>query len=199
MSLDRARTAYAARSEEYIALFGDIAAAAEEDRARVLEWAAALDGPVVDVGCGPGHWTDFLCSHGVDVVGVDPVPEFIDRAQREYPDRRFRLGSASQLGVAGESLGGALSWFSLIHISPDELDPALEALARSIRRGGGFAIGFFEGPDLVPFDHAITTAYYWPADVLTARLERAGFKPASTHVRTDPGVRRQGMITARRE
>ena len=27
---------------------------------------------------------------------------------------------------------------------------------------GGLAIGFFEGPELEPFDHAVRTVHVWP-------------------------------------
>lgn len=48
-------------------------------------------------------------------------------------------------------LGGILAWYSLIHTDPDRLDPLLAEFARAVRPGGGLAIGFFEGPALVPF------------------------------------------------
>jgi SAM-dependent methyltransferase len=95
-------------------------------------------------------------------------------------------------------LGGILAWYSLIHTDPDRLDPLLAEFARAVRPGGGLAIGFFEGPALVPFDHAVTTAYFWPADLLSAHVERAGFTVTDTDVRTDPGTRRLGTILARR-
>lgn len=35
---------------------------------------AALDAPVLDVGCGPGRITEALAKHGVMALGVDPAP-----------------------------------------------------------------------------------------------------------------------------
>lgn len=198
MSAGQVEDAYAARANEYIELFGTIEAAAQQDREHVLTWANGIDGRIMDVGCGPGHWTNYLRENGVDIEGIDPVPEFIQRARRQYPRDRFRIGRADQLGVGAASLGAVLSWFSLIHAHPDAIDGLLAELARCTRPGGGLLIGFFEGPSLIAFDHAVSTAYFWPMDVLGGRLEQAGFVVTDARARTDPGVRRQGTITARR-
>lgn len=196
MTVSGVTAAYGARAVEYIELFGGIEAAAEADRDAVLAWARGVSGPVIDVGCGPGQWTRFLADHGIDAEGLDTTPEFIAAARRRHPGIRFRLGQAEHLGVDDGSVGGILSWFSLIHTEPTLIDAALTEFARSLRPGGGLALGFFEGAQLEPFDHAVTTAYFWPLDVLAARVEACGFSIATTGRRNDPGVRTQGFITA---
>lgn len=198
MSVARIRDAYAARAGEYIELIGDIDAADQRDREQLLEWAQSISGPIIDVGCGPGQWTDYLSRHDVDIVGIDPVSAFIAQARRRHPDGDYRIGQADQLGADDASLGGVLSWFSLIHLSPDQIGEPLTEFARCTRPGGGLAVGFFEGPELVPFDHAVTTAWFWPIDLLSSRIEQAGFEVTHAEVRTDRGVRRQGTIIARR-
>ena len=130
--------------------------------------------------------------------GVDPVPEFIDHARRQHPGVTYRIGRADRLGVDSASLGGVLAWFSLIHTSPDRIGVPLTEFARCTRPGGGLAIGFFEGPELVPFDHAVTTAYVWPVGRLASRVEEAGFRVTDVRTRTDPGTRPQGTMLARR-
>lgn len=196
MTVSKVSDAYGARSAEYIELFGRIDAAAEADRDAVLAWASGIAGPIIDVGCGPGQWTNFLSEHDHEVEGLDPTPEFVAAAQRRYPDIRFRVGQAEHLDVDGGSLGGILSWYSLIHTDPELIDYALAEFARCLRAGGGLALGFFEGPELLPFDHAVTTAYYWPLELLSERVEACGFTVVDTHTRSDPGVRKHGLITA---
>lgn len=198
MTVTAVSTAYAARCGEYVELFGEIDAAARVDRASVLAWARTVTGRVLDVGCGPGQWTDFLARHGLDVEGLDPTPELLAAAQERYPDRSFRAGQADELGVDAGSLGGILSWFSLIHTEPAQIDAAFAEFARAVRPGGGLALGFFEGPKLTTFDHAVVTAYYWPLEALSMRVQDAGFVVTSAQARTDHGVRRQGLILAER-
>lgn len=192
------REAYAARAAEYTSLFGSIEAATEHDRQLVLAWAQAIDGRIIDVGCGPGQWTNYLSDNGIDIEGVDPVPEFVDVARQRFPGVRYRTGSAAWLDVDEASLGGVLAWYSLIHTDPDRIDALLAELARCLRPRGGLALGFFEGAELAPFDHAVATAYAWPAGLLSLRVERAGFRVTDVRTRADPGTRPQGTILARR-
>ncbi|WP_430593738.1 class I SAM-dependent methyltransferase [Isoptericola sp. QY 916] len=198
-----ASAAYAARAQEYRDLFGSMDAVHDDDRALVERWAAGLTGRVVDAGCGPGHWTDFLARRGLDAEGVDLAEPFLERARAEYPAVPFRRASLADLGVPDGSLGGVLAWYSLIHSPPEAVDgtgvdAVLAELARAVAPGGGLLLGFCRGPRVEPFDHAVTTAWFWPVDELAARVERAGFDVVETAERTDPGVRPHGAISARR-
>ena len=185
MSLASVRESYGARADEYIAAVGGIEHLAAADTALIERWARDLNGPVLDVGCGPGQWTHLLSGLGVDASGVDPVPEFVDRARASYPAGRYRVGQAEGLGVADASLGGVLAWYSLIHTDPSDIGEALTEFARCIRPGGGLALGFFTGAELAPFEHAITTAYFWPVELLQREVEAAGFTVTHTEQRTD--------------
>lgn len=196
MTVSKVAEAYSARSAEYIELFGGIDAAAEADRNAVLAWARGLTGRIIDVGCGPGQWTHFLSEHDLEIEGIDPTPEFVVASRRRYPDVQFQIGQAEHLGVEEETFGGILAWYSLIHTEPALIHSALTEFARCLRPDGGLALGFFEGPELIPFDHAVTTAYYWPLELLSARVEACGFTVTGTDRRADPGVRSHGLITA---
>ncbi|RLP73218.1 class I SAM-dependent methyltransferase [Mycetocola tolaasinivorans] len=190
--------AYGARSAEYVAVLGHIDATAAEDRDLLRTWARGITGEVLDVGCGPGHWTEYLRTEGVAIAGIDPVPSFVRYASERYPESRFLEGKAEHLPAADRSIGGILVWYSLIHTPPEELGAALAECARVLVPGGSLAIGFFTGPEIAPFDHAVVTAYAWPAAELAARIESAGFDVLETHERTDPGARPHGAILARR-
>lgn len=132
----------------------------------------------------------------MDIEGIDPVPEFVERANARYPGARYRLGRAEDLGVEDASLGGVLAWYSLIHLLPDQISAPLAEFARCVRPGGGLGIGFFAGQVLEPFDHAVMTAYYWPVEVLASHIERAGFAITHTETRTDAGARPHGALLA---
>ncbi|WP_174562988.1 class I SAM-dependent methyltransferase [Rhodococcus maanshanensis] len=196
---DTVRESYSARSQEYVDLLGSMTSTHPSDRALVRSWAATLTGPVLDAGCGPGQWTDFLATEcGQAVSGIDLVPEFVGRARLEYPDLTFEVGGFEALHAATGSLGGVLSWYSLIHHRPQEIRTPLAEFARVIRPGGGVLVGFFEGAAVGPFDHAVTTAYRWPVAELGQELVTAGFEVIETHTRTGSGYRPHGAIAARR-
>lgn len=196
MPAQRVADAYSRRAAEYVAAVGLIEHVEQRDLDEVLSWARSVDGPVLDVGCGPGQWTERLRQEGVDIEGIDPSGAFIDEARARYPLARFRAGIAESLDAADASIGGILAWFSLIHTDPADIDVALREFARALAPGAGLFVGFFAGDVLEPFDHAITTAYYWPAALLTGHVERAGFSAIEAQVRTPVGARTQGVLRA---
>ncbi|MFZ2512800.1 MAG: class I SAM-dependent methyltransferase [Gordonia sp. (in: high G+C Gram-positive bacteria)] len=196
---DIVREAYSARSQEYAELVGSMASTHPSDRALVSAWAATLEGPALDVGCGPGQWTNFLTECGLVASGMDLVPEFVERARMQYPALSFDVGSFAALDAATDSLGGLLSWYSLIHQNPQDIQIPLAEFARAIRPGGGVLVGFFEGGSVEAFGHAVTTGYRWSVAELSQELVTAGFAVIETHTRTWSGYRPHGVIVALRQ
>ncbi|MFG6503801.1 class I SAM-dependent methyltransferase [Microbacterium sp. P05] len=178
------RDSYAQRAAEYTELLGSMTAMHPSDVQLVTSWAASVDGPLLDAGCGPGHWTAHLAGQGIDARGVDQVPAFIDHARAAYPSVTFTLGSMDALVDPDETYGGVLAWYSVIHHHPSSIGRALAEFARVLRPGGQLLVGFFLGTDVEPFDHAVVTAYRWPADLLAHELTAAGFAVTETHTRT---------------
>ena len=168
------RDAYSSRSRQYIEMFDGDWDAHEVDAAFIRRHLQHSDGPVLDLGCGPGYWTAYLHGLGLPATGVDVVPEFIDHARVAHPGPEFRLGSMTDL--PRHAAGGVLSWFSTIHVPPAELGSVLTGFRQLLAPGGRLVLGFFTGPGGVEaFDHAVVQAYRWPADLLVQQLTEAGF------------------------
>ncbi|MFE9453012.1 class I SAM-dependent DNA methyltransferase [Streptomyces sp. NPDC006739] len=105
----------------------------------------AGDGPVADVGCGPGHVTAHLHELDVDAFGIDLSPAMIDVARRDHPRLRFEVGSMTDLDLADASVVGLLAFWSLIHV-PDEAVPTIFVnFRRVLRPGGPLLLGFHVG------------------------------------------------------
>ncbi|MDQ0095170.1 class I SAM-dependent methyltransferase [Paeniglutamicibacter psychrophenolicus] len=199
MSKIRVRDAYCRRAEEYIQAVGSMDHVHRDDRELVLKKAKLADGLVLDAGCGPGHWTNFLQEHGAEVTGVDLAPAFVERARQRFPRVPFRDGSLEDLQVPDGSVAGILSWYSIIHTDPGDVGKILDEFARCLKPGGYLVAGFFEGPRLEAFDHQIVGAYRWPVHELSGALEDAGFSVRGVRTRTDPGRRPHGAILARKD
>ncbi|MDP9903270.1 class I SAM-dependent methyltransferase [Arthrobacter bambusae] len=190
------RAAYGARAAEYTRILGSVEDMHELDRQRIRRWATSIDGHLLDAGCGPGHWTNFLYQHGVTLQGIDLVSEFVESARVRFPDVPFRVGSFHDLDVPDGSLQGVLAWYSLIHLPPDELPEVLREFARALAQGGQLLVGFFDGIPGEPFQHAVTTAYYSSIEQMGHLLREAGFYVLEVETRRDQGKRAHAAVTA---
>ncbi|MFF5077689.1 class I SAM-dependent methyltransferase [Actinoplanes sp. NPDC000266] len=106
---------------------------------------AAGDGPVADVGCGPGHVTAHLQKLGVDAFGIDLSPAMIDVARRDHPGLRFEVGSMTDLRLADASVAAVLAFWSLIHVPDEEVPAVFAQFHRVLRPSGPVLVGFHVG------------------------------------------------------
>jgi SAM-dependent methyltransferase len=196
--------AYDAFAEIYAQRFRDTLLDRPLDRAILDAFAefvrAGGDGPVADLGCGPGHITAYLDGRGLAAFGVDVSPAMIELARPAYPGLRFEVGSMSALTIADGTLGGVLSRWSMIHTPPPEVPGILAEFHRVLAPGGHLLIGFSasDGPaqPTQVFDHSVAPAYRWWPDHLAALLREAGLtevarlvtEPEPTDKRQFPGV-----------
>ncbi|MEU7784929.1 class I SAM-dependent methyltransferase [Amycolatopsis sp. NPDC049159] len=139
------RTSYDTVAESYAEF---VAGALEEQpylKAALTLFAAEVDGPAVDVGCGPGHFTAYLASLGVDASGVDLSPAMVGLARRAHPELAFEVGSMTDLALPDASVAGVLASWSLIHVPDDDVPVALGHFRRVLRPAGLLVIGYHVG------------------------------------------------------
>lgn len=200
MTDDVIAAAYDARATEYIEIAGSIAQMDAADRKLIGEWRDQSTGRMLDAGCGPGLWTEFLHDGHRDVIGVDIATQFLAAARNRFPHLAFEQASLRALPFEDASFGGILGWYSLIHTPPTELPLILAELARVLEPGGSLLIGYFDGPPRERFSHAVAAAYFWSAETLSVLLEEAGLTVTATQQRRrDPGEvsrRPHGALTA---
>ena len=192
------QNSYSALSGEYIRQLGSIDQMEDADRQIIARWGRELGGPILDLGCGPGHWTDYLSDHGKQVLGMDITPEFVASARANFPHLGFYRGDSTALPHSSESLAAILSWYSIIHMDPRSVAQVAQEWHRCLRAGGSVLVGFFSGSELEKFPHAVTAAYYWPTDELAAIVEQQGFHVTETCAQLRPGRRDHGHIIARK-
>ncbi|NYD23308.1 methyltransferase domain-containing protein [Kineococcus aurantiacus] len=194
MSSPDVQQAYSSLARQYIDLLGSVEAVHRDDLRLIERHLGHLTGPVLDLGCGPGHLTGHLHAAGCEVTGIDLVPEFIAHARRTHPGVPFEVGSLLDVARADASVAGVLAWYSLIHLDPGQLDGALVGVRRLLAPGGVLVVGFFEGAVCEPFEHKVTTAYRWPVEELVGRLAAAGFAEVDRLQRPREGERRPHAV-----
>ena len=112
--------------------------------------AHAAGGPVVEVGCGPGHVTAYLADAGADASGIDLSPGMVAEARRRFPEGSYAVGDLRTLMRPTTAPGWAavLGWYSLIHLAPSELPDAVGALARPLDAGGWLVLALHAGSEV---------------------------------------------------
>ena len=162
-------------------------------------------GPVLDVGCGPGHVTAHLAGLGLDVRGVDLSPRMIEHARRLHPGLRFQVASATALDVPPASLGGVLGWWSLFNLPRAVLPQVLAAYAGALVPGGQAMIGTHVGDEDVVRREAYGgvpvewTTHLWRPEQLAELLADAGLDVvAEMRFPPSPASRPQVLLAARR-
>jgi SAM-dependent methyltransferase len=142
-------------------------------------------GPVLDVGCGPGHVTAHLAARGLDVRGVDLSPRMVGHARRRHPSLTFDVASATDLDLRPGSLGGVLGWWSLFHLPRHLLPEVVAHLAQALVPGGQLLVRTHVGEHDVARRQAYGgvpvawTTHRWLPEQLVGVLESAGLEPVA--------------------
>jgi len=159
---------------------------------------AAQDGPVVDLGCGPGFHVDAL---GPAPVVVDAAEPMVLRSVGV--GGRGVVGDLEHLPFRAGSLGAAWASRSYVHVPRARLPLALRELHRALRTGAPIAVtmipGDHDGADLPGDDFPGRWFALWSSDDLRDVVEGAGFDAVSVEATTGgrPGTGRL-LVTARR-
>jgi SAM-dependent methyltransferase len=94
---------------------------------------------LLDVGCGEGGLAALVgvACPGVEVIGIDLLPDRIEIARQRFPDATFIVGSADDIPIRSASIdvAAALTLFSSIP-SPALERLIAEELNRVVRPGG---------------------------------------------------------------
>ncbi|MGB8650385.1 MAG: DUF480 domain-containing protein [Mycobacteriales bacterium] len=177
-------------AEAYADSHADALTAPSFERWLLSEVAREATGPVIEVGCGPGHVTAFLVDQGADAQGLDFSPAMLDQARARHPGIRFQRGDQRQLmrpdGAPGWS--AVVAWFSLVYLPPEELAPTVAALARPLAPGGTLVIGTLTGGGLrratewLGHEVAFTLVKHTRESVLEA-VRQAGLSDVTWYVR----------------
>jgi uncharacterized protein YceH (UPF0502 family)/precorrin-6B methylase 2 len=109
--------------------------------------AADADGPILDLGCGPGQIAAFLADTGADVHGMDASPAMVEQARANFGDLDFTVGRFDQVlrPRAAAAWGAIVAWYAFVHLSPSELAPTLRTVGATLRPGGTLALAVHLG------------------------------------------------------
>jgi ubiquinone/menaquinone biosynthesis C-methylase UbiE len=88
---------------------------------------------LLEVGCGSGHFTDWLASLGLSVVGLDRLPSMLTFARGRQPDLPFVLADAAYLPF-GDATFDVVAFVTVLEFL-DAPEAALREAERVARHG----------------------------------------------------------------
>lgn len=149
----------------------------------------AIQGRVLDAGCGSGEHVLMLAARGFEVTGVDAAPRAIEAARAKAAERglvaRLLVGDALRLPELGERFDTVID-SGLFHVFDDERRALyVEALRAVVRPGGRYLMCCFSdrqpgdwGPRRVHQDE-IRAAFAegWSLDSITAEEFQTNVNP----------------------
>ena len=127
------------------------------------------DETVLDIGCGTGTVAITAARRGADVIGVDPVTSFLDRANQNAEtadvDERidWKSGDAAALPFETDRFDTTLS--NLGHIYADPAADATSELIRVTRPGGRIGFTAWTPSSLYPALASALLPYLDPDDI----------------------------------
>jgi len=208
-SLRATRVAYDIVAADYAVLLRDELDRKPLDRALLHTFAELVradgNGPVADLGCGPGRVTAHLRDLGLSVFGVDVSPAMIAVARASHPDLRFDEGLLAALDLPDGDLGGIVAWYSIIHTPPEDLPVAFAEFHRVLRPGGHLLLAFQVGDARVhleqAYGHAVSLdAYRLSPETVSGMLRESGLVVNARLVREpdEPEKDQQAYLLARK-
>lgn len=149
------------------------------DRELLTGFCQTVDGPIADIGCGPGQVGAFLKDAGRQVVGADLSPAMVASAARRLD--AAVVADMRALPFADTGLGGVVAFYALIHLRRDEVVGALVEIRRVLQPGGKVLLSAHEGSGTIEQDEFLGepvpfVATLFALDELEEAVHRAGLR-----------------------
>jgi SAM-dependent methyltransferase len=181
--LEETRKGYDRVAEEYARRIYDELRHKPLDRERLDRFASDVrgQGPVCDLGCGPGQVARYLHDRGADASGLDLSPGMIAIARRLNPGVVFQVGDLRALPFGSGTHAGLAAFYSIIHVPRGEVVDALREMGRVLRPGGRLLLAFHTGDEVRRVDELWGAAVqldfvFFEADEMCGYLDAAGFE-----------------------
>ena len=176
-------SSYDCVAENYAAEFGDELQRKPFDCAVLDEFAARVrdQGPVCEIGCGPGQVSRYLQDRGVSMRGIDLSAEMIKCARRSNPDISFQRGNMLALDLPNAALAAIVCFYAIIHLGRDDAVKALKEMNRVLEPGGLLLLSFHGGEGALHrdqwYDKPVSIdVTLFANDEMSSYLESSGFE-----------------------
>ncbi|MBD3609019.1 MAG: class I SAM-dependent methyltransferase [Gammaproteobacteria bacterium] len=121
----------------------------------LLTLATVMDGSLLDIGAGTGHFSRMFSHHGLEVTALDPSAVMLNYARQRYSASYYVQARAEQLPFPSKSYDYCSAITSLCFVPKPE--QALKEMWRVCRKG--VLLGLLHHPSLLYLLKADTAGY----------------------------------------
>lgn len=193
---------------DYATRLGDDPRPGSGDRAFVEVALASAhgDGPVLDLGCGPGQIAAIAAASGMRAVGADISAAMLAIARHRVREGAFLAAEAWALPMRAASCRAVAAFYCLHHVPRTRIGLVLGEARRVLPAGGTLLVAthlgsgeqWVTGPD--PGDSAPICITLYGRDEIAAKVRGAGFaieSVATRGPRPDEFQAEHGFLRAR--
>lgn len=93
---------------------------------------------ILDLGCGSGYITNYLCELNLNAIGIDFSGEMIKIAKKKYPKVKFLTANFMDIEnyFQENSVDGLIAIYSLYFIPKEQFENILKSLSKILKNGG---------------------------------------------------------------
>lgn len=96
-------------------------------------------GPLLELGCGTGHWTSFFQEAGFKVIATDVSEAMMEIARQKLPESEILYADVEELPFDDSSFDAITSITMLEFV--DDQEKAIKEIYRVLKPGGLFLLG----------------------------------------------------------
>ena len=153
---EETRIAHNAIAREYYELYKDD----ETDLMYFDEFLNMCGNKILDLGCGMGHYDNYMFNKGFDVTGIDYSEEMIKIAKENNDKIKFIISDVCDLkDIDGNKYDGVLVAYLLQHMSKEEVKELFKNLVNYIETGTKLLMFLREGDSILEEVEPINPKY----------------------------------------
>lgn len=136
---------------------------------RILEWAGKPKMKILDLGCGPGLYAEYLTHRGHAVTGVDfsenSIRYAIEEAQKKHLNIEYLNKNYLDLDTEDQFDLVIMIYLDFCALIPDERNKVLELVHRTLKKGGLFICDVVNeknmGQKIIPQSWEVQESGFW--------------------------------------
>lgn len=153
---EQIRISYSTIAREYYELYKDD----KSDLDYFDEFLSNCKNKILDLGCGMGHYSNYVHNKGFNVTGIDFAKGMIETAKKNYKGIEFIEADICDLSILGQKkYDGIVMAYIIQYLSKEEAENLFVNLNKYLEQDTNLLIFLREGNSIVEETETINTKY----------------------------------------